>query len=213
MAGVLYSHDRGTYMSILKNMLNSLVQPEYKLTIYFGAPGSGKSTLAAAIAYKALKQKGKVWSNFSIKGCMQLNPKADLGVYMIDKGTVLIDEIGIDYNNRDFKSFPVTSLEWFKKYRHDKCHVHVFSQSWEDMDKKIRLLATRYYVCKRSMIPFLYKRTRYVKDVGVKTETKEFGDIFDKVPLSTRYVFAPKYWDMFDSFETKRLPDKEWAIW
>jgi hypothetical protein len=190
-----------SFIDIVKNMCRSLVEPEYK------------STLAAHIAYTELKNKKKVWSNFPIKGCMALSPKDDLGVYMVDGGTVLLDEIGIDYNNRDFKSFPKTSLEWFKLYRHNRCHVHVFSQSWEDMDKKIRLLSTKYYVCKKSLIPFLYARTRYVKNVGVKKETQEFGEIFDKVPFSTRYIFAPKYWSMFDSFERKELPQKEWSVW
>ena len=112
------------------------------LSVFYGAPGSGKSTLAAFYAQKALKAGYRVYSNFPIKGCYAYE-KSDLGKYAMTNCLIIVDEAGIDWNNRDFaynfskKSGGSKALEFFKKHRHEKAEIMCFSQTFDDMDKKI----------------------------------------------------------------------------
>ena len=117
--------------------------------VYFGAPGSGKSTMACRLALKSLKKGIKVYSNVEVKGCLNLDPRSDIGKYDICNGLVIVDEAGIEYNNRDFRSFSAEQNKWFKLYRHARCDIVIFSQSFEDMDKKLRLLANRYFLVEK----------------------------------------------------------------
>lgn len=69
------------------------------LSLYFGIPGAGKSTFAAYLAKKDMKKGRKVWSNFGITGAMKCE-KSDFGKYMMTDGRLIIDEAGLEYDNR-----------------------------------------------------------------------------------------------------------------
>lgn len=184
--------------------------------VYFGVPGSGKSTVAACLARKAIKADIPVWSNLYIRGAYALDARKDLGVSMISDGLIIVDEAGIDYNNRNFKSFDDTQNFFWKYHRHYKTKIAVFSQSFEDFDKKIRLLAQRYYVVSRSILPFFICCHEYTKKVGVNELTKDFCDEYVPVPWycgGIKLFFAPPAWKMFDSYSRRELPSKEWQKW
>lgn len=183
------------------------------LSIYFGVPGSGKTTFAAWLTRHDLRRGGKVWSNVPITGAYVLEPKDDIGKYMISGGRVIIDEAGIEYNNRDFKEFAKTSLYFYKYHRHYQCAVDIFSQGFDDMDKKLRTLAQRLYVVKKSLLPWFVYRRRIRKKVGISDMTKEIIDEYEFVPWSRRYIFCPPLWKMFNTISRKQFPEKEWAIW
>ena len=119
--------------------------PPQIVSIYFGVPGSGKTTYAAYLARHDIRRGIPVWSNVPITGCYQLDPKTDIGTYMITGGRVIIDEAGIEYNNRDFKDFSRKSLYFYKYHRHYQLAIDVFSQGFDDMDKKIRTLAQKLF--------------------------------------------------------------------
>jgi len=194
-------------------MVKSIGKPTYRMYIYFGVPGSGKSTYAAYITKKVLKKGGRVWSNVPILGAMKLNPIEDIGKHMIQNGHVIIDEAGCEYNNRDFKSFSKDSTYFYKHHRHYKTTVHLFSQGFDDMDKKLRTLATHLFVLKKSMIPFFIAKYQISKKVGINEMTKDICDEYYKIPFSTRWIFCPVLWDMFDSYSTKELPSKDWETY
>ena len=69
------------------------------LSLYFGIPGAGKSTYAAYLAKQDMKKGRKVWSNFGITGAMKCD-KSDFGKYMMTDGRLIIDEAGLEYDNR-----------------------------------------------------------------------------------------------------------------
>ena len=200
-------------ISLLLNMLKSFKAPAYTFDIYFGVPGSGKTTFAAYLTKKVLKNGGSVWSNVPIKGAYILNPKEDIGKTMIENGHIIIDEAGLEYNNRDFKNFTQDATYFYKFHRHYKTSVHIFSQGYDDMDKKLRTLASRMYVCKKSVLPFMIKRYTISKKVGVNELTKEVCDEHYRVPMSNKWIFAPSLWSMFDSFSCKILKEKQWEKW
>lgn len=211
------------------------------LNVYFGVPGAGKTTLAAYFTKQANKQawiitycekhpgkisswilKSKYWkrrlpvySNVPITGAYKLDPQHDIGKYMIVNGKVIIDEAGIEYNNRSFKTFPPEAIYWYKYHRHYECSVEVFSQSHEDMDITLRRLAQNYYVVKKSLIPFCVCFRRIYRKVGIDENTHQIVDMYYFKPLGigSKWIFSPPLWKLFNSYSRKELKEKEWEVW
>lgn len=187
--------------------------PAQIVSIYFGVPGSGKTTFAAYLARHDLRRGIPVWSNVPITGCYQLDPKTDIGTYMICGGRVIIDEAGIEYNNRDFKDFSKKSLYFYKYHRHYQLAVDVFSQGFDDMDKKIRTLAQKLYVVKKGILPWFIHRRQIKKRVGINDMSKEIIDEYYFVPWSTKIIFSPPLWKMFNTISREEYPEKDWNKW
>ena len=121
----------------------------YKIRIFFGNTGCGKSTYGVYAAHKAVKELGydRAYCNYPVKPKYAKTVDLDgLGKWSFPHNSyVIIDESGIEYNSRKFKTFPMHTIKWFKKHRHHRCSVDLFSQSWEDTDKIIRDLAHEYW--------------------------------------------------------------------
>ena len=81
------------------------------------------------------------------------------------------------------------------------------------MDKKLRTLATSLFVIKKSLIPFFIRRYQINKKVGINELTKEICDEYYKVPFTSKYIFCPVLWDIFDTYSIDRHPEKEWQTW
>ena len=95
------------------------LQPS-RLSVYYGAPGVGKSTFAAALADAYIRCGIPVYSNVPINGTYRVE-KSDLGTYLIESGLLIWDEVGVDFNSRQFKSnFTSAQIKWFKYHRHEK---------------------------------------------------------------------------------------------
>jgi len=212
-----------------------------QLNVYFGVPGSGKTTYAAYLAKSAQKESivlrfcrrfpcrftnrilnGEnwkrpypVWSNVPIAGTLRLNAKEDLGVHMIQDGKIIIDEAGVEFNNRDYKAFPKTAIKFFKYHRHYGTSVDVFSQSFDDMDVTLRRLAQNFYVVRKSLIPFFIVTKRIRRRVGIDNNTHQLCDhyAFGLPVLDTKWIFCPPLWKMFNSYDIEELPEKNWDIW
>ena len=212
-----------------------------QLNVYFGVPGSGKTTYAAYLAKQAQKESiiirlcrrfpnrftswilggnrwkraYPVWSNVPIAGTLRLNAREDIGVHMIQNGKMIIDEAGVEFNSRNYKTFPQTAIKFFKYHRHYGVSVDVFSQSFEDMDVTLRRLAQNFYVVKKSMLPFFIITKRIHRRAGIDDKTHQLCDAyFFGVPiLDTKRIFCPPLWKMFNSYDFEDLPKKEWAVW
>lgn len=212
-----------------------------QLNVYFGVPGSGKTTYAAYLARNAMRESiviklcrrfpcrftkwiigGKnwkrslpVWSNVPIVGTFQLNARDDIGVYMIQDGKMIIDEAGVEFNSRNYKSFPQKAIKFFKYHRHYGVSVDVFSQSFEDMDITLRRLAQNFYVVRKSLIPFFIVTKRIRRKVGIDDMSHQLVDAYSfGIPvLDTKWIFCPPLWRMFNSYEIDELPPKEWSSW
>lgn len=211
------------------------------LNVYFGVPGSGKTTFAAYLAKQSAKQSwvitwaqrhpctfsGKllasrffkrsipVYSNVPITGSYQLDPQKDIGKVMVCDGKVIIDEAGIEYNNRNFKAFGQDAIYWYKYHRHYECSVDVFSQSYEDMDITLRRLAQNYFVVKKSLIPYCIVCTKIHRKVGIDDNTHQIIDkyYFGLPFISSKWVFSPPLWKLFNSYSRKEMPEKDWEVW
>lgn len=211
------------------------------LNVYFGVPGSGKTTFAAYLTKwalhenvlirfcrkrpnrltnlllnsRCLKRRIDVFSNVPITGAYQLNAKEDIGRFMIEDAKIIIDEAGIEYNNRNYKTFSQEAIYFYKYHRHYKTSVDIFSQSYEDMDVTLRRLAQNFYVVRRSLVPFCVVARRIRRKVGVDEHTKQIMDLYAMgVPvIDTRRIFAPSLWKLFNSYSRKELPRKDWPVW
>lgn len=215
--------------------------PRHVLNVYFGVPGSGKTTFAAYLAREAGRQSRvitlcqkhpckltdrilssrcfkrpiPVWSNVPITGSFALDPNKDIGRHMMVGGKVIIDEAGIEYNNRAHKTFPPAAIYWYKYHRHYECSVDVFSQSHEDMDVTLRRLAQNYYVVKKSLLPKFIVVKRIRRKIGIDENTHQIIDkYYMGFPIiDTKWVFSPPLWKLFNSFSRKELKEKEWSVW
>lgn len=183
------------------------------LSVYFGVPGSGKTTFAAWLAKRDLKRGLAVYSNVPITGTYQLDVKRDIGHYMITDARIIIDEAGVEYNNRNYKAFTDDELYFFKYHRHYETAVDIFSQGYDDMDKKLRTLAQRYYVVKKSCIPFFIYRHRIAKKVGIDEVSKQIIDEYYFAPFGRTYIFSPLLWSSFNTLSRKQLPESQVQKW
>lgn len=205
------------------------------ITVFFGSPGSGKTTLACREIAKSQKKYNATFANFGCK-CATVDDISleGLGKWTFPLGSyIAIDEAGIEYNNRKFKTLDQNTIKWFKLHRHYRCDVSVWSQSWDDMDITIRRLADRlYYV--RKIGPFTMVRRVY-KRVTVDKQTEQIIDGYRMVnilwllfkPLyylsfalfglgfflrlvlpfdEIKLVFRPLYYKYFDTHEAPLLP-------
>lgn len=196
------------------------------ITIYFAPPGVGKSTLAARFAMLehirsklGISRYDRVYCNFPCKYTYQFDID-DYGKFNTggsDKGSlILIDEIGICHNNRDWKSLSKETRDHYKLHRHYKeADIIGFSQSYEDMDTTVRRLCTRMYLLRKcTILPYHVKALRITKQVTIDDERHEIVDGYSFDPwwlrwLTTKRYYLPFYWHMFDSWSCPQLPDKE----
>lgn len=177
--------------------------------IYFGVPGSGKTTFAAWLTKKCQKNKRDVYSTVPIKGTYQVE-KDDIGYYDISDGLLCWDEAGVDCDNRNYKSnFSPKQVKWLKYHRHYNVDIACFSQYWNDIDIKLRNLATRLFLVQKSFIPFFVKRREIGKRIGIDEQTKQIIDEYYFVPFSTKRIFCKELWKMFNSHEREELPRKD----
>lgn len=161
------------------------------------------------------KRPVKIWSNVEVSGAYQLDARNDIGKYHIADGTLIIDEAGIEFNNRNYKSFPQDAIKFFKLHRHYGVDVHVFSQSFEDMDITIRRLAQQFFLIKRSLIPGFIVVKKIYKRVGIDANTHQLVDCYSfGLPLlDTQWIYSPPLWKLFNSYSVDSLPEKHWTRW
>lgn len=204
---------------------------------YFGLPGSGKTTFLTRIAQKELRRiaKGKskyerVYTNFYCQGCYKIDFK-NLGVYNVENALVLLDEITLDADSRDFKSFAHHTKSFFLLHRHYNCDVIYFTQQWNNVDKKIRdVTSDLFYVTKAfaNVKGFIFKpfqcfsvARRVFRTLEINEYTKEivngyrFPTMFERFFGSCKqFCYRPSWYRFFDSWEkSESLSEYDFCKW
>lgn len=210
------------------------------VNVYFGVPGSGKTTYAAYLAkiasrktlayrieqkfsncsvikflFRNARQPLDVYSNVPILGTYNIDPIVDLGVYLVSDGKIIIDEAGIDFNNRKTKELPHDTIKFFKLHRHYHTSIDVFSQSYNDMDITLRRLAHNYFLVSKSLFPYFIVVRKIYRKVGIDENTHQIEDLyrFGLPFLDAEYIFMPALWRLFDSYDAPDLPRKDFPKW
>lgn len=180
------------------------------IKMYFGSPGAGKTTLAVRLLYRSqlLKEYDYYFANFETSLATFLNLDG-LGTWTVPPHSlVVIDEAGISYNSRKYKTMSQKLIEWLKLHRHYKVDVILISQSWEDVDITFRRLTTDLYHI-RKLGPISRVR-RIQKIVGIDPETHQiidqykfasaFGNLIGRDNLC--FFIRNGYYKYFDSYST-----------
>lgn len=191
---------------------------------FVGVPGSGKTTIAAKLLKSQLKRKFFKKSKFSYdylfanyeNSLSNFVDVQDLASYILPENSYLqIDEGGIEFNSRQFKSLSHNIIEYFKLLRHYGVDADLFSQTWDDVDKQLRDLASEIWLIRR-IGPISFARCVY-KRVGIDETTHQLqyqhywrSVLFQLLPFQPKqfiFCFRPLYYKYFDSFSKPILRD------
>lgn len=190
----------------------------FKLTMVFGKKGSGKSTLMVRMAYEYLADGWTVFCTERLDGCIHINYE-DIGFKNIPPySLLLVDEVGMIWDNRNFKNFKPEVRDWFKLQRHYKVKVVLFSQTF-DIDKKLRDLTDDMFLCTNVLRVFSWAKriTRKVvlvqpgPDSPARIDEELAYDSFIFWPFGSRILtFIPRWAPFFDSHNCPELDAVEW---
>lgn len=192
------------------------------VSLYFGLPGSGKTTILAHLALKAIKQ-GKyenVFSNvyLNIPGVTVIDNEC-IGKYELRNCLLLIDEATLFADSRAYKTFDKGKLEYFLEHRHRNADICLFTQQWDGVDRKIRVITDRvYYVYKgfwtKNWISSYYRIPYGIVIPDPKRGGDKLGEIiqgYSKPPLYIRLfakrIYRPRYYKYYDSWALDPLPE------
>lgn len=191
----------------------------YKLIMVFGQKGAGKTTYLCKLTQTFLKKGRPVYSTCDMPGAYKIEG-TDVGRVQFPPGSViLMDEVGMLYDNRNWKNGNMTSevRDYFKLQRHYKHTVYLFSQAF-DVDVKLRNL-TDYMYMLVNFFGFLTVGKQIRRHFVV---VKPMGDAESRIadeyiispflmtPFGARiFVYIPKWCKLFDSHEAPELPHKD----
>ena len=193
----------------------------------FGLPGSGKSLLLSYLSYRASIGKSLnyhgfhiqnfdyqyVFTNFPCDGCYSLDFDTLGNVYYHDC-LMVCDEIQLFADSRNYRNFGDNLKYFFSMHRHDKIDFIYASQSYENVDKRIRSLTDRLYY-----IDSWFFNTIRVREIlsffdvshGNISEGYEYARGFN-----TKYFFAKrlyKYNDTWAKIGDRELKDAPLIPW
>ncbi len=178
----------------------------YQFIMIFGKKGSGKTSYISKLALQYVKKGYKVYTNCNIKGTYEYDCK-NIGLNTFEPDSIVfIDEIGLVWNNREYKSFQKCVREWFKYQRQYKIKIYAFSQAF-DIDKTLRDLTDKIYLITRigkvSLLRPVIKKIGIAKDHdgnGQLVDCYQYGSIFN-----WKFIFLPRYYGLFKSFNPPKL--------
>lgn len=192
------------------------------VSLYFGLPGAGKTTLMCYLALKNRKKYNNIYSNvkMAIEGVTYIDNDC-IGQYDLHDCLILIDEATLFADSRAYKSFDKGKLTYFLEHRHYNADICLFTQQWDGVDRKIRVITDRvYYVFKGKLFGHWftsYYRIPYgiiIPDPHKNGSGEKLGEIvqgYSKPSLLIRLfcpkLFRPKYYKYFDSWERPLLPE------
>lgn len=188
----------------------------YKLIMVFGKKGSGKTTFLTKTAVKAMRKGKTVYSTVEIPGAI-LYDVQNIGVYTFPHNAViLIDEVGMIWDNRNYKNFRMDVRDYFKLQRQYRNTVYLFSQTF-DVDVKLRNLTDSMYLCK-CFFGFMSIARKIKRDIVIVSPQGDsearIADSLEFEPFlfslfgakSVIFTFIPNWVKYFKSYNPKPLP-------
>ena len=184
----------------------------YKLTMIFGKKGSGKTTTLTKLALQHQKKGWKVYSTIDIPGCYIFDVEEIGKKTFPENSCILIDEVGMIWDNRDFKNFKPEVRDFFKFQRQYKLKVYLFSQTF-DIDLKLRNLTDEMYLLTNQFRIFSVQR-RILKRITISNASNNGSSVsslvdeykFDSILFGgLKFTFIPRYVYYFKSYDPKQL--------
>ena len=186
---------------------------------YFGVPGCGKSTTLVKEYRKNKRKYKKIYTiNIDIKGCKRIT-KEDLEKYKFTNSLILWDEITMDADNREFKTFSKDLRDFFILHRHFNTDIIYVTQNFENVDKKIRDLTSELWYMQKSVVPLLRGFTtakRIYRNININENTSEltlgyrFCNFIESLFVSNfNMIWRRKYYKYFDSWDELNLKERK----
>ena len=207
------------------------------ISLYFGLPGCGKTTMYTKLAVdadiliekdKKRVAKGKkpfcpykhIYGNVPLFGLSNYTriKFSYLGVYDIRDCLLLIDEATIEVDSRDFKGFKKETKEFMLLHRHYNVDIVFFTQQWDGIDKKIRVITDRVYYLYKDPLTAKWFTRMYRVPYGIiipdpkKDSSEKLGEIVQGycrpsffVRVFSPWLYRKKYYKYFDSWDAPRL--------
>lgn len=168
-----------------------------------------------------VSKKGRpVYSTENVAGAYKISAE-DVGYVQFPENSVLLlDEVGMIYDNRNYKNFKPEVRDYFKLQRHYKHTVYLFSQTF-DVDIKLRNLTDSMYMLV-NYFGFLtvgkqIKRKLVVVKPSQDAESRIADELvitpFFLTPFGARvFVFIPHWIKYFDSHSAPELEHREYKL-
>ena len=199
-----------SFMMVWHFVTRKYINP-YKLYLVFGKKGSGKSTYLVKLAQQHLKRGWLVYTNMEelyMPGVRHFDIK-HLGDFVPPgKSLLLVDEVGMIWDNRDYKVFKPCVRDFFKLQRHYHVKVYMASQTF-DVDKKLRDLTDGMFLHTNFLRVFTVGK-RITRKVVLTESTSEaesrISEDLVMLPFwEWTYTYIPRWAKYFDSHS---IPDK-----
>lgn len=187
----------------------------YKLIMVFGKKGAGKTTFLTKLAYQYQKKGRLVYSTEWAPGVRMFDVQMIGKMSFPENSVIFIDEVGMIWDNRNFKSFRADVRDYFKLQRHYKHTVYLFSQTF-DVDIKLRNLTDAMYLLKCHM-GWLSVARKIKRDIVLVQPTGEsesrIADSLEFEPFllslfgckTIIFTFIPRWAKLFNSHEAPEL--------
>lgn len=190
------------------------------VSLYFGLPRAGKTTLLIKLAIKNRKKYKHIFANIhTTLDFVTYISNEQIGHYDTSDALLLIDEGTLFADSRDYKKFSKELIAFFMLHGHYRCDIIIFTQQWDGIDKKIRVITDKvYYVYKPKVLGAVLSRY-YRIPYGIiipdpkKDDAEKLGEIvqgYCKPPLLQRVfcgiLWRSRYYKYFDSWEAPPLP-------
>ena len=188
----------------------------YKLYLVFGKKGSGKSTYLVKLAKLHICKGWLVYTNMEelfMEGVRHFDIK-HLGDFVPEeRSLLLLDEVGMIWDNRDYKVFQPSVRDFFKLQRHYRVKVYMASQTF-DVDKKIRDLCDGMFLHVNMLRVFTVGK-RIVRKVVLTQSTSQaesrISEDLIMLPFwNWTFTYIPKWSKYFDSHSIPALPHLEY---
>lgn len=187
----------------------------YKLIMVFGKKGSGKTTFLAKTAYRYIKKGYPVYSTVYVPGAHLFDVNEIGRMSFPPKSVIFIDEVGMIWDNRNFKNFRTDVRDYFKLQRHYNHTVYLFSQTF-DIDVKLRNLTDAMYLVRCYMGWFSVARKIRRDIVLVEPQGDSEARIADSLEFepiwlslfgakTVQFTYIPRWTKLFNSFEAPEL--------
>ena len=191
----------------------------YKYFFIFGRKGSGKSCFMVHEMLKYLRKGWNIYTDMPVNlpnVRIISDPNSLFKQYTPEEHSVIfLDEIGITWHSREFKTFDKNIREWFKLQRKYKCRVYANSQTF-DIDKGLRDLADMLIL--QTNIGNIISISRpilkgvTVTDPSFTGEAKIVDSLTFAKPWHYKFYFMPKYFKYFQSFDAPHRAPMPYTI-
>lgn len=182
----------------------------YKLYMVFGKKGSGKSAYLVRQALKYKKKGYLIYSNMTdmcVEGVRLICPD-ELGEFVPAADSVLLlDEVGMLYDNRNYKNFKPAVRDFFKLQRHYKVICYLASQTF-DIDKKLRDLTDEMFLV--TNIFTIFSLVRPIRKTVTLTESTSEAESRIAENLRFRFITEWRIYNivpMIKYFKSYKVPD------